>query len=372
MTHPEPTRRPPTPAADARPGAGPTGPVIGIDIGGSKVSAALVDECGGLTGLQTVPVPTRHPDEAPRTQQDKGNQHLRGRERTATDDIGSIDDVLLDQIARLAGLATPVAIGVGAAGWIDADQVIRFSPHLPWREDDLARRLAARTRWPLRLVNDAKAAAWAEHRFGAGRDADSSDTRDPDAADPHTSTMLMVTLGTGIGGAMIRDGELLLGRNRMAGEFGHMVVVPDGRPCQCGNRGCWEQYASGNALVDLARDHGVGGEQAGPATTAAARAGDAAAIELLTEVGRWLGLGLANLTAALDPDRIVIGGGLGEAGELLLGPARAELAATLPGRGHRREPELVTGRLGNRAGLIGAAELARCAVAAAGSTTLGG
>lgn len=337
------------------PSAPEPSPVIGIDIGGSKVAAALVDAAGNPTDLQTVAVPTR--DAVPNSDSEPADSDPSPLPGPMMDPA-AIDELLLSQIERLSSGPgpTPAAIGIGAAGWIDTDQVIRFSPHLPWREDRLAARLAARSPVPLRLVNDAKAAAWAEHRFGAGAGA---------------RTLLMVTLGTGIGGALVRDGELLLGRNGMAGEFGHMVVVPDGRRCQCGNRGCWEQYASGNALVDLARGQGVGGEEAGPATTAAARGGDPKALALLSRVGRWLGFGLANLTAAFDPDRIVIGGGLGEAGELLLGPARDTLAANLPGRGHRIEPELVSGLLGNRAGLIGAADLARRTVAARdGSTTL--
>lgn len=325
-------------SAPSGPGAAP---VIGIDIGGSKVAAALVSAGGGIEALEVIGVPAATSKGVP-------------------DDPANIDEVLLAQIDRLISVGcesgrAPLAVGVGAAGWIDAEQVIRFSPHLPWREDHLAERVGAKSSLPLRLVNDAKAAAWAEHRFGAGAGYQAQ----PGMA---SHTMVMLTLGTGIGGAVVHRGELLLGRNSMAGEFGHMVMVPGGRPCQCGGNGCWEQYASGNALRALARTHGVGGEEAGPATTAAARAGDERALELLAEVGRWLGLGLANLVAALDPDQIVIGGGLGEAGELLLTPAREALGTALPGRGHRTEPELVAGALGNRAGLVGAADLARRAV----------
>jgi glucokinase len=165
------------------------------------------------------------------------------------------------------------------------------------------------------------------------------------------------------------------GRFGVAGEFGHMQVVPQGRRCECGNRGCWEQYASGNALVREARELAVAGspvaqsmlERAGgdvtaitgPLISAAAQDGDPAARELLEEVGQWLGAGIANLAAALDPETFVVGGGLSEAGELLLTPARDAFRRSLTGRQFRPEARIVPAALGNSAGLVGAADLAR-------------
>ncbi|MDQ4008141.1 MAG: ROK family protein, partial [Actinomycetota bacterium] len=190
--------------------------------------------------------------------------------------------------------------------------------------------------------------------------------------------VLCITLGTGIGGALVLDGQVLRGANGMAGEFGHMQVVPRGHRCECGNRGCWEQYASGNALVRDARElvradsplahhlrevvHGDPAGITGPVVTDAARAGDAAAVELITEVGQWLGVGLAGLTAAFDPDCIIVGGGVSEAGDLLLTPTREAFARTLTGRGFRTPPDIVPATLGPDAGFVGAADLARSAV----------
>jgi glucokinase len=158
-----------------------------------------------------------------------------------------------------------------------------------------------------------------------------------------------------------------------------MQVVPDGIRCECGNRGCWEQYASGNALVREARAlitadspvatdllHRAGGrpeDLTGPLVTEAARDGDALARELLAEVGRWLGVGIANLAAALDPGTFVVGGGVRAAGELLLDPAREAFRRQLTGRGYRPEARIVAAELGNEAGLVGAADLARLGAA---------
>jgi glucokinase len=185
----------------------------------------------------------------------------------------------------------------------------------------------------------------------------------------------MVNLGTGIGGAIIMDGQIMRGRFGIAGEFGHMQVVPGGQRCECGNKGCWEQYASGNALVREARSmmtanspmatdllalaDGDPSSLTGPMITEAARDGDPTATELLGEIGQWLGVGIANLAAAFDPGVFVIGGGVSAAGDLLLEPARTTFRRHLTGRGYRPEASIVAAALGNEAGLIGAADLAR-------------
>ena len=151
-----------------------------------------------------------------------------------------------------------------------------------------------------------------------------------------TADALMVTLGTGIGGSLVVNGRLVRGVNGMAGEYGHMQVIPDGRSCQCGRRGCWEQYCSGRALAEVAAEGGSA--LSGPALMAAAHAGDPAAVAAYAEVGRWLGIGLANLVAALDPPLLVVGGGVIAGGDLLLDPARKSLEASLVGAGHREPP----------------------------------
>ena len=318
---------------------------IGVDIGGTKVAAGLVDERGAVVGRARRDTP----------------------DRSSSPDV--VEDTIVEVVEELAGVAVgPVAaVGVGAAGFVAADRsTVVFAPHLSWRDEPLRDALARRLDLPVVVDNDANAAAWAEWRFGAGR------------GETH---MLLVNLGTGIGGGIVIDGRVQRGRFGIAAEFGHMQVVPGGQRCECGNRGCWEQYASGNALVrearalmlqrsplitDLAqRVGGVAEELTGPVITEAARDGDPTAVELLDEVGQWLGVGLANLAAAFDPGMFVIGGGVSVAGELLLGPAREAFRHHLTGRGYRPEARIVTAQLGNDAGLIGAAAVAREESAAA-------
>ena len=204
---------------------------------------------------------------------------------------------------------------------------------------------------PVTLDNDANSAAWAEHRFGAGRGVED---------------LVMITVGTGIGGGLVLGNRLYRGAFGIAGEPGHTQVVENGRPCPCGNFGCLEQYASGRALVFEARAAADSGLEepiidgvTGPAVTAAAARGDAAALAAFDAVGHWLGVGIANLAAVLDPALIVLGGGVSDAGALLLGPARKAFASSLSGRGHRPLARIELAALGSEAGLVGAADLAR-------------
>jgi glucokinase len=211
------------------------------------------------------------------------------------------------------------------------------------------------------VENDGNAAAWGEFAFGAGIDV---------------NDLTLVTVGTGIGGGIIIGDRLLRGSHGTAGEIGHMNVVPNGRPCGCGRHGCWEQYASGSALVREARalaadrrseaglllSLGDGTPEGvhGAHVTEAALAGDPVAIDAFTVVGTWLGRGLADLAAVLDPAVFVIGGGVSEAGDLLLDSARETLTAKVGGSSNAVPvPAVRTATLGNEAGLIGAADLAR-------------
>lgn len=308
---------------------------IGIDIGGTKVAAGVVDDEGNVLRRLQRPTPSRSPE--------------------------AVEDAIVEVVEELAASHDVGAVGIGAAGWVDTDQaIVRFSPHLAWRNEPLKARLNQRIDLPVIVDNDANAAAWAEYRYGAGRNA---------------SVMVCLTLGTGIGGAVVINGRLFRGRYGMAGEFGHMGVVPGGHWCPCGNRGCWEQYASGNSLVRdakaLLRENSpqvrglldrIGGDidaLVGPDVTAAAMEGDQIAIELISDVGFWLGKGIANLAAALDPDLFVIGGGVSAAGDLLLTPAQQAFDRTLTGRGFRPPAQLVLAEFRNDAGLVGAADLAR-------------
>ena len=312
---------------------------IGIDIGGTKVAGGLVDEQGRVVA---------------RTRRDTPDRSM---------SPAVVEDTIVGVIDELTEVAQSpvVAVGIGAAGFVAADRAtVVFSPHLSWRQEPLRDALQRRVAAPIAVDNDANAAAWAEWKFGAGR------------GETH---LMIVNLGTGIGGGIVVDGHMQRGRFGIAGEFGHMQVVSNGIRCECGNRGCWEQYASGNALVREARSlmaaqspmahglhHAVGGDPdilTGPVVTAAAQAGDRTAIELLAEIGGWLGVGIANLAAAFDPGTFVIGGGVSAAGDLLLGPARDTYRKHLTGRGFRPEAMIVAAELGNEAGLIGAADLAR-------------
>ena len=307
---------------------------IGVDIGGTKLTAGVVDERGRV-------------------------RELRRRETPSTS-AAAVADVVVDVVAQLRLGHDVVGVGLGAAGFVDASRSsVLFAPHLAWRNEPLQQAIGRRVGLPVVVENDANAAAWAEWRFGAAQGEDA---------------VVGITLGTGIGGGIVLGGEVYRGRFGMAGEFGHMQVVPDGRRCECGNRGCWEQYASGNALVREARELAAakspqagrllgmaGGDSVaitGPLVTRAAQHGDPDAVELFAQIGRWLGAGLANLAAALDPGVFVVGGGVSQAGGLLIGPARAAFAEALTGRGFRPEARVVLARLGNDAGMIGAATLA--------------
>ncbi|MGJ9411988.1 ROK family glucokinase [Aeromicrobium sp. CF4.19] len=307
---------------------------IGIDIGGTKIAAGVVDEDGQVLARTRVDTPTTEPDAV----------------------VEAISEVT--ELLRTDHHVT--SIGIGAAGFVDASQsTVVFAPHLAWRNEPLRDRASRRTGLPVLVDNDANASGWAEWRFGAAQNV-------PD--------LVLITLGTGIGGALVIDGQPYRGRFGIAGEFGHMRVVPDGRPCECGNRGCWEQYASGRVLARAARaaveeDTDIGRrllELAGSIErvegwhlTELAALGEASSTETIAEVGHWLGVGMADLAAVFDPGMFVIGGGVSDAGELLLAPARTAFSQQLTGRGYRPEPLIVRAHLGPEAGLIGAADMAR-------------
>jgi glucokinase len=326
---------------------------IGVDIGGTKVAGGVVDASGAVL-LRSRRV-TPHRSTSPAVVED-----------TIVEVVQELHEkVAAGEVGGRAGESEVVAVGIGAAGFVSVDRAtVVFAPHLSWRNEPLRDALRSRVGVPVFVDNDANAAAWAEWRFGAG--------------DGETH-LVMVTLGTGIGGAILTNGRIERGRFGIAGEFGHMQVVPGGHRCECGNRGCWEQYASGNALVRearslataqsplaadlLARVGGLPADLTGPVITDAARDGDPTSRELLADIGAWLGVGIANLAAAFDPGTFVIGGGVSAAGALLLDPAREAYRRSLTGRGYRPEARIVAAELGNEAGLIGAADLARADVA---------
>lgn len=310
---------------------------IGVDIGGTKIAAGVVDDDGRIVA--------------------KTKRTSRGL------DVDDLDAAVVDACRELAAAHDVGAVGLAAPGFIGADQAtVRFTPNLPWRDHPLRDRVAAALGLdvPIVVANDANAAGWAEFRFGVGRDV---------------SDMLLLTIGTGLGGAVVVAGRLVVGAWGMAGEVGHMRVVPDGQLCGCGQSGCWEQYASGSALVREARSaaatdpdraarllelaDGDPERITGPAVTTAALDGDPLAVDLLADVGRWIGEGSATVAALLDPELVVIGGGVAAAGDLLLAPAREAFAAHLSARGFRPEATFALASMGNDAGIVGAADLAR-------------
>jgi glucokinase len=308
---------------------------VGVDVGGTKIAAGLVDEKGTVLARERTESPATRPAE--------------------------IVSTIAELVDKLSASGPVEAVGVSAAGFVDkARATVVFAPNLAWRDEPLKKRLEEELELPVVVENDANAAAWGEFTFGAGEDVED---------------LLMLTIGTGVGGGVVIDGELLRGGFGMGAEVGHVRMVPNGILCGCGNHGCLESYGSGRALVRVSRESALldplgardlieraGGDVAGitgPMVTEAAHRGDEFAIERLAELGDWIGQGVATLTAVLDPNVVVIGGGVGEAGDLLLDPVRASFERHVAPRGHRPLLEVRQAQLGNAGGLVGVADLAR-------------
>jgi glucokinase len=309
---------------------------IGIDVGGTKVLGGVVDESGKVL--------TTARKDTPR----QGGSAL-------TQTIADVAKELLQQ-------HSVASVGVSAAGFVSSDRkTMLATPNIAdWNGVDLDHQLTAIIGLPVVIENDANAAAWGEAKFGAGKNQDH---------------MMMLTVGTGIGGGIVVNGALYRGAFGIAAEFGHMRVVPEGHICGCGARGCFEQYASGNALLRhareainaspevarnlLSRGDGTVAGLTGQAITEAARDGDAVAVAAFNTTGQWLGAGIASLAVLLDPACVVIGGGVIDAGEILLKPTRESLERNMPFAGKHPYPEIIAAQLGNEAGLVGVADLAR-------------
>lgn len=308
---------------------------VGLDIGGTKILGALVD--------------------------DEGEVLAEGRVSTPSTGTRDIIAGAADLVRDLAAHGEVSAVGMACAGFLDRARTrMMFAPNLPWQDEPLKALMEEATGLPVVLENDANAATWGEYVQGSAGEA-----RD----------LIFITIGTGVGGGVITDGRLLVGAFGMGGELGHMRVVPQGRPCGCGVSGCLEQYASGSALLRAAREKVVaGGDRAaalvelcggdaerleGRHVTEAAAAGDALSRELLAELGRWIGEGAASVAAILDPEVVLIGGGVSAAGGLLLDPAREAFESHLTGVGHRPVPVMKLAELRDQAGVVGAAALAR-------------
>jgi glucokinase len=308
---------------------------IGIDIGGTKVAGALVTEVGDILRLERRPTPAGDP--------------------------AAIVDVVVELVRELGDGEQVVAAGVAAAGFIDAAQAtVYYAPNINWRSEPFRDRLSERLPGlDITIDNDANAAGWAEYRFGAGRG---------------TTDMTMLTIGTGVGGAIVTNGRLLRGGFGAAGEIGHLRVVPGGHPCGCGQKGCIEQYGSGRALLRFAGEIAdAGGIGQSLARARAENSGvldgtivgqlisddDPGALAALRELGEWLGQACASIAAVLDPQLFVFGGGVAIAGDRLLDPVREAFLTHLPARGFHPEPQFMVAQLVNDAGVVGAADLAR-------------
>ncbi|WP_305091715.1 ROK family protein [Prescottella sp. R16] len=312
----------------------PDPPTVGIDVGGTSIRASVVDSGGEV--LDSVRAPT--PQSADALE--------RGIERA---------------VRELAARHPVAAVGLAVAGFVDSDRTtVRFAPHLPWVDAPVARILAERLGLPVVLEHDANAAGWGESRFGAAAGG---------------RNVVVVAIGTGIGAALLIDGRLYRGSFGVAPELGHLQVVPGGRPCACGKRGCWERYCSGTALVEtaldllaadpsestvLARAVAVDpGALTGRRIAAAAADGDPLALATFADFARWLGVGLATVSDVFDPDLVVICGGAGSSAPLFLDDAREHYARLVTGSGHRPLARIRHTLLGESAAVIGAADLAR-------------
>ncbi len=297
---------------------------LGIDIGGTRLRVAAIDPDGRIVSRSSRTTP-------------------------ATD-----GEVLVATLVELLDELPPSPVGIGIAGLVEPDGTVRYGPNIGVRDLPLAKRLRDATGREVAVANDASVAALAEQRIGAGKGA-----RD----------VILLTLGTGVGGGVVVDGRLVLGTGGYAGEVGHVIVEEQGRQCPCGNRGCIEAYASGTAIGLSAREHLVDptietvlrGRDSleGTDVTAAAEAGDGFAAEVLEEVGHWLGVAIASLVNVLDPAVVLLGGGAAEhVAPWALPPARSAMARRLVGSAWRQPPQLEVAGLGDDAGVVGAALLA--------------
>ncbi|HEY3293733.1 MAG TPA: ROK family glucokinase [Candidatus Nanopelagicaceae bacterium] len=309
---------------------------IGVDVGGTKVLGGVVDEHGTVLA--------------------------HARRDTPRQGGSALTQAIADVALELMRDFEVSSVGISAAGFVSSDRkTMLATPNIAgWNGVNLDKELGALIGLPLVIENDANAAAWGEARFGAG---------------VNEHHLMMLTIGTGIGGGVVVNGQLYRGAFGIAAEFGHMRVVPDGHLCGCGARGCFEQYASGNALLRHAREaisaspevarnllalgDGTVAGLTGKHITDAARQGDAVALAAFNTTAQWLGAGIASLSVVLDPACVVIGGGVIDAGEILLAPTRAAVERNMPFAGKHPSPRIIAAELGNEAGLVGAADLAR-------------
>lgn len=301
------------PGGDHAAGAVTSAVHLGFDVGGTKIFGVATD--AGGEPQRTLREPTPH-------------------------GARSLLAALADMVAQFGSACDVVSVGVGMAGLITADGRVTVSPNLVGVDGaDIGSDLSEMLGLPVFLDNEVNCAARWELASGSARGV-----RDG----------VMVSLGTGIGGAFMLDGEVLRGSGGLAGEPGHMIVEAGGRKCACGRQGCWEMYASGSALDRMAAGR-LGHDATGPAVTAAARRGDPGAVDVLHEFAYWLALGISNLCILTDPEMVVIGGGLSEDWDLLSQSTEEHLTALLIGRSAESRPKIVPSQAGELSAALGAA-----------------
>lgn len=306
----------------------------GVDVGGTSVRASVVDPRGRVLDTERVPTPGTS---------------------------AALNAAIADSVGALAERHPVAAVGLAVAGFVSEDRrVVRFAPHLAWRGAPVADQIAERLDLPVVLEHDANAAGVAEQRFGAAVGARAA---------------ALVAIGTGIGGALLIGGEVYRGAHGVAPELGHLRLVPHGRACPCGKRGCWERYCSGTALANTAlqrldEDPSAGGPLAerarldrgsltGTLVASAAERGDPIALRAVADLGWWLGEGLALIADVHDPEVVVISGGVSGSAHQFLDAAREHYAEVVTGAGHRPLAEIRLAHHGPEAGVVGAAALAR-------------
>lgn len=307
---------------------------IGFDIGGTNMRAGVVTSDGHIIDSVTVP--------SPRTSE-------------------GMTAGIVSAVETLRAKHDICGVGVAIAGFLDSTcTTVRFAPHLPWRDAPVHSILQDALQLPVRLEHDANSAAWGEYRFGSAQGV---------------GTWVLFAVGTGIGATIMHGGEIFRGAYGTAPEFGHLTVVPGGRPCPCGKLGCLERYCSGTALVSSAVDivhkrHFPGSEFAaqvrrdptkvtGKCVMQAARGGDDAALAVIEDFAQWLGVGLSIVADVIDPELIVIGGGVSSDADLYLPDATSQFASSIVGTGYRPLARIEVAQLGPDAGMIGVADLAR-------------
>jgi glucokinase len=292
---------------------------------------------------------------------DAGEILQTARRPTPAEDPDGVVRAVVEGVEELRAAHEVEAIGVGAAGWISSDRsTVMLAPNLTWRDEPLRDKVSAATGLPVVVENDANVAMWGEFQYGAAKGA---------------RTAVLFTVGTGIGGGIVVKGELLRGQHGVAAEIGHIMAVPGGRECGCGRRGCLEQYASGRALTRAGQEGAktdpdrapvllklAGGDPdaiTGREITEAAKQGDEVALEAFDFIGHHLAEACVDMVQLFDPNVILIGGGVVDAGELLLEPIRRHYERDLADRAKIPVAEIKAAVLGSEAGIIGAADLAR-------------